>query len=81
VLEAFQPDFNEHGAVPGERKRHIAILGSFGIAASLCAAGSAFAYSRRPAWHWIWGVVLGALCAAGLFVWWIDDWEYAGGVG
>lgn len=81
VVEAFQPDFNDHGAPPAGYRRRIAILGFFGVVASLLAGGSALAYSRTPGRRWITGVVLGGLGAAGLFVVWIDVWEYAGGVG
>lgn len=81
MLEAFQPDFNEHGAVRDSDERRIAILGFSGIVASLCAAASALDYARKPAWRWIWGIVLGGMCAGVLFVVWIDIWEYPGGVG
>ena len=72
--------FNPKGVPEGYRRR-IAVLGFFGIVALLVAAGSALTYAKTAAPCWIIGVAVGGLCAAGLFVVWIDIWEYAGGVG
>ena len=81
VAEAFQPNCNEHGEPPAGYRLRIAVLGILGILAALVAAGSALAYAATTARKWISGVVLGGLSATVLFVLWIDDWEYAGGVG
>jgi len=80
-VEVFQPDFNSHGAPPTGYPRNLAILGFFGVLASLLAAGSAFTYAKSAGRNWLSGVVVGSLYAVGLFVVWVDLWEYAGGVG
>ncbi len=80
VLDALQPDFNPKG-VSLDSKRKIGLLGYFGVVASLIAAGSAFAYAKTAVRTWIIGVVVGCLSAAGIFLIWVDIWEYAGGVG
>ena len=81
VFDAFQPDFNEHGAPPAGYRLRIAVMGFLGILSALVAAGSALAYARTAARKWITYLVLGSLSATILFVIWIDVWEYAGGVG
>ncbi len=80
VLQVFEPDFNPKGVAPGDR-RNLAILGFFGVASSLLAAGSAIAYAKTAVADWIAGAAVGGIYGSGLFVVWIDFWEHAGGVG
>ena len=64
VVEAFQPDFNEHGEPPAGYRWRIAVLGFLGILATLVAAFCAFAYVRTTVRKWITPVVLGTLSAS-----------------
>ena len=71
VVNLFDPNFNEDTTLGDDLLISQALVGFFGVLATVLAGGAGLAFARTAARRWLRWVAISTLCALPLFVSWI----------
>lgn len=71
VVDLFDPNFNEDKTLGDDFLIGQALVGFFGVLATLLASGAGLAFARSAARRWLPWVGLSTVCALPLFVFWL----------
>ncbi len=71
VVNLFDPNFSEDKTLSADLLIGQALVGFFGLLATLVASGSGLAFARTAARRWLPWVGFSTLCTVPLFVFWL----------